>query len=193
MSFHCFSLDSFLKISYMFNIDGNRWKRCEFESYVYSSPNKLVRENKACTVKETLTLALCPTLNTVPDPWQQPSEKPRSSPETPRCSQISEQVCALTHHSRLGTHARSPYAYAIWVGLSYRLLSGFLVVHVVNSQLSLICTTAKQDYPWPMSSSAVRNTNYTGYSCFLRCARFPDTGEAKRFSTLWEISALYLY
>lgn len=32
------------------------------------TPNKLVRENKACTVKETLTLALCPTLNTVPDP-----------------------------------------------------------------------------------------------------------------------------
>lgn len=153
---------------------------------------KTLRENKTESPhrKETLTLTLCPTLNTVPDPWQKASEKPRSSPETSQCSQISAQVCALTHHSRL---ARSPYAYAIWVGLSYRLLSGFLVVHVVNSQLSLIWTTAKQDYPWPMSSSAVRNTIYTGSPCFLRCARFPDTREAKRFSTLWEISALYLY
>ncbi len=80
MSFHCLSLDYFLKISFMLNIDRESMKRRELRRGIWIACLLLTNmyekiKLRACTVKETLTLTLCPILNTVPDPWQQPSEQ----------------------------------------------------------------------------------------------------------------------
>lgn len=79
--------------------------------------------------------------------------------------------------------------------ISYRLIPGFLIGDVVLGLWSSQRPQAQASrcllqLCLIQTPTAIQRQQV--YWCFLRCAQFPEKrGSAKRFDTLWEISALY--